>query len=288
MNHKESISFVLNDSTREDRVPGSTSCDAIDPLPTNEALRVLSPVEEKTVAERALGGRHKRGGHWSDELATAARRPPHPPRVLLQLLHSRCKESSLPKPATHGRLQYHCAGRCLMMLLVGMSLFGCSILDLQVTSLLPCWWTITKDSSLASIVSSSNMAATSLLFDSWGIDCKSRIAHHLPARWQESSQMKSYLATGWTWFKQPPKVEECMNCLKIILIPSNILNVIRSDMGIVYFVANLELRWSTNFAMPDYLKKNNHFCTSCSGIHVNLYWPFDYNHKLMNLELMIL
>ena len=63
MNHKESISFVLNDSTREDRVPGSTSCDATYPLPTNEALRVLSPVEEKTVVERALGGRHKRRGH---------------------------------------------------------------------------------------------------------------------------------------------------------------------------------------------------------------------------------
>ena len=31
------------------------------------------------------------------------------------------------------------------------------ILDLQVTSLPPCWWTITKDSSLASIVSSTNM-----------------------------------------------------------------------------------------------------------------------------------
>ena len=49
------------------------------------------------------------------------------------------------------------------------------ILDLQLTSLPPCWWTITKDSSLASIVSSTNMAATSLLFDSRGIDCKSRI-----------------------------------------------------------------------------------------------------------------
>ena len=34
------------------------------------------------------------------------------------------------------------------------------------------WRTITKDSSLASIVSSSNMAATSLSFDSLGIDCK--------------------------------------------------------------------------------------------------------------------
>ena len=42
-------------------------------------------------------------------------------------------------------------------------------LGLQLTSLPPCWWTITKDSSLASIVSSTNMAATSLLFDSRGI-----------------------------------------------------------------------------------------------------------------------
>ena len=53
------------------------------------------------------------------------------------------------------------------------------ILDLQVTSLPPCWWTITKDSSLASIVSSTNMAATSLLFDSRGIDCKSRITYYV-------------------------------------------------------------------------------------------------------------
>ena len=51
------------------------------------------------------------------------------------------------------------------------------ILDLQLTSLMPCWWMITKDSSLASIVSSTNMATTSLLFDSRGIDCKSRIAY---------------------------------------------------------------------------------------------------------------
>ena len=43
---------------------------------------------------------------------------------------------------------------------------------LHVTSLPPCWRTITKDSSLASIVSSSNMATTSLSFGSLGIDCK--------------------------------------------------------------------------------------------------------------------
>ena len=49
-----------------------------------------------------------------------------------------------------------------------------TINPLHVT-LRPCWRTITKDSSLASIVSSTNMAATSLLFDSRGIDCKSRI-----------------------------------------------------------------------------------------------------------------
>ena len=59
--------------------------------------------------------------------------------------------------------------------LILWGLIAPSILDLQVTSLPPCWWTITKDSSLASIVSSTNMAATSLLFDSRGIDCKSRI-----------------------------------------------------------------------------------------------------------------
>ena len=45
----------------------------------------------------------------------------------------------------------------------------------HVTLLPPCWRTITKDSSLASIVSSSNMAATSLSFDSLGIDCKPSI-----------------------------------------------------------------------------------------------------------------
>ena len=39
----------------------------------------------------------------------------------------------------------------------------------HVTSLPPCWKTITKDSSLASIVNSSNMAATSLSYDSLGI-----------------------------------------------------------------------------------------------------------------------
>ena len=42
----------------------------------------------------------------------------------------------------------------------------------HVTSLPPCWRTISKDSSLASIVSSSNMAATSFSFDSLGIGCK--------------------------------------------------------------------------------------------------------------------
>ena len=45
----------------------------------------------------------------------------------------------------------------------------------HVTSLSPCWRTITKDSSLASIVSSSNMAAMSLSFDSLGIYCKPSI-----------------------------------------------------------------------------------------------------------------
>ena len=47
-----------------------------------------------------------------------------------------------------------------------------SIDRFHVTSLPPCWRTITKDSSLASIVSSTNMAATSLSYDSLGIDCK--------------------------------------------------------------------------------------------------------------------
>ena len=49
---------------------------------------------------------------------------------------------------------------------------GCSLWKACSPSLPPCWKTITKDSSLASIVSSSNMAATSLPFDSLGIDCK--------------------------------------------------------------------------------------------------------------------
>ena len=47
-----------------------------------------------------------------------------------------------------------------------------SIDRLHVTSLPPCWRAITKDSSLASIVSSTNMAATSLSFESLGINCK--------------------------------------------------------------------------------------------------------------------
>ena len=52
----------------------------------------------------------------------------------------------------------------------------CLVVDrLHVTSLPPCWKTITKDSSLASIVSSPNMAATSLWFESVGIDCKPSI-----------------------------------------------------------------------------------------------------------------
>ena len=50
-----------------------------------------------------------------------------------------------------------------------------SIDRFHVTSLPPCWRTITKDSSSASIVSSSNMAATSLSFNSLGIDCKPSI-----------------------------------------------------------------------------------------------------------------
>ena len=45
----------------------------------------------------------------------------------------------------------------------------------HVTSLPPCWRTITKHSSLASIVSSTNMAATSLSFEYLGIDCKPSI-----------------------------------------------------------------------------------------------------------------
>ena len=40
------------------------------------------------------------------------------------------------------------------------------------TSLPPCWRTRTKDSSLASVVSSSNMAATSLSVEFLGIDLK--------------------------------------------------------------------------------------------------------------------
>ena len=42
---------------------------------------------------------------------------------------------------------------------------------LHVTSLPPCWRTWTKDFSLASIVSSTNMAATPLWFNSPGTNC---------------------------------------------------------------------------------------------------------------------
>ena len=45
----------------------------------------------------------------------------------------------------------------------------------HVTSLPPCWRTITKDSSLASIVSSSNMATMTFFFDSLEIGCKPSI-----------------------------------------------------------------------------------------------------------------
>ena len=45
----------------------------------------------------------------------------------------------------------------------------------HVMSLLPCWRTITKYSSSATIVSSTNVAATSLSFDYLGIDCKPSI-----------------------------------------------------------------------------------------------------------------
>ena len=75
-------------------------------------------------------------------------------------------------------LALHCHGvKSIPSLLLHHAMF-CSgrILGLHVTSLPPCWWTITKYSSLPSIVSSTNMAATSLLFDSREIDCKSRIA----------------------------------------------------------------------------------------------------------------
>ena len=51
--------------------------------------------------------------------------------------------------------------------------------SLHVMSLPPCWRTITKDYSLASIVSSTNMATTSLSFDSLGIDCKASIDHFM-------------------------------------------------------------------------------------------------------------
>ena len=50
----------------------------------------------------------------------------------------------------------------------------------RVTSLPRGWRTITKDSSLASIVSSSNMAATSLSFTSLGIGCKPFIEETYP------------------------------------------------------------------------------------------------------------
>ena len=60
-----------------------------------------------------------------------------------------------------------------------VSLLPFNIIDrFHVTSLPPCWWTITKDSSLASIVRSSSMAATSLPFDSLGIDCKPSIQYY--------------------------------------------------------------------------------------------------------------
>ena len=47
---------------------------------------------------------------------------------------------------------------------------GARIDRFHVTSLPPCWRTITKDSSSASIVSSSNMATTSLWFEYLRID----------------------------------------------------------------------------------------------------------------------
>ena len=78
------------------------------------------------------------------------------------------------------------------------------ILNLQVTSLPPCWWTITKDSLLASIVRSSNMAATSLSVDSVGIDCKPSIAsvqglllHRTPPHWKSE---KRDAAVNWLRF----------------------------------------------------------------------------------------
>ena len=49
----------------------------------------------------------------------------------------------------------------------------------HVMSLPPCWRTTTKDSSLAFIFSSSNMAATSLLFEPAGLDCKPSIVLHV-------------------------------------------------------------------------------------------------------------
>ena len=58
---------------------------------------------------------------------------------------------------------------------------------LHVTSLPPCWRTITKVSSLASIVSSSNMAATSLPFESLGSDCKPSIRRTVLYRVEEQN-----------------------------------------------------------------------------------------------------
>ena len=66
----------------------------------------------------------------------------------------------------------------------------------HVTSLPPCWRTITKDSSSASIVSSSNMFAMSLSFESLGIDCKPFVER----RWTSTSwsrwQKYKYLSKG--------------------------------------------------------------------------------------------
>ena len=65
----------------------------------------------------------------------------------------------------------------------------------HITSLPPCWRTITKDSSLASIVSSTNMAATSLSFDSLGTDCKPSIDRlhvtSLPPCWRTTTKDSS-------------------------------------------------------------------------------------------------
>lgn len=207
MKAKDSISFVLNESTKEDRAPVSTSCDASDPLLSSEALRVLSEVVEKTVAERALGETHT---IEEQDIEVINLQLQQEDRLILQGYC--CKYfTEDAKKAFSQNLQH---------------LEDCS-------TILP----VLND-------------APSGDEPFWLFYCTSSAS--------KMARIKSDEIIPGFWLNLIPATSQGGRMYELLINhPDSIkgFNVIRSDMGIVYYTANLELQQGTNFAMPDCFHK---------------------------------